>query len=50
MLYISVVVIAIVSIAWIATGRTFQNGYRELAQDSQQVLSNSIQTGSGDAR
>ena len=40
MLYISVVVIGIVAIGWIAFGPGFQEGFDELVDNSETVLSN----------
>ena len=40
MLYISVVVIGIVAIGWIAFGPGFQEGFNELKVNSETVLSN----------
>ena len=40
MLYISVVVIGIVAIGWIAFGPGFQEGFDELVENSETVLSN----------
>ncbi len=40
MLYISVVVIGIVAIGWIAFGPGFQEGFDDLVDNSETVLSN----------
>ena len=47
MLYISVVVVALVALAWIAFGVSFEEGYDDMKQDAQTVFSNAQQEGSG---
>ena len=50
MLYISVVVVALVALAWIAFGVSFEDGYEDMKQDAQTVFSNAQQEGSGNLR
>jgi hypothetical protein len=40
MLYVSVVVVGIVAIGWIAFGPAFQEGFNELVVNSETVFSN----------
>ena len=50
MLYISVIVVALVALSWIAFGVSFEDGYEEMKQDAQTVFSNAQQEGSGNLR
>jgi nitrogen fixation-related uncharacterized protein len=50
MLYVSVIVIALVAIAWIGFGVRFGEGYDDMKQDAQTVFSNAQQEGSNNLR
>lgn len=50
MLYISVIVVALVALSWIAFGVSFEDGYEDMKQDAQTVFSNAQQEGSGNLR
>tara|TARA_B100000809_G_C14686974_1_gene369029 strand:+ start:260 stop:412 length:153 start_codon:yes stop_codon:yes gene_type:complete len=50
MMYLSVIVIALVSAAWLGFGPGFQDGFGELRQDVQTVLKSTQQSSSNDRR
>jgi hypothetical protein len=50
MMYLSVIVIALVSAAWLGFGSGFQDGFGELRQDVQTVLKSTQQSSSNDRR
>ena len=50
MLYVSVIVVALVAVAWIGFGVRFEEGYDDMKQDAQTVFSNAQQDGSNNMR
>jgi len=50
MLYVSVIVVALVAVAWIAFGVRFESGYDSVKQDAQAVFSNAQADGSNNLR
>ena len=50
MLYVSVIVIALVAVAWIAFGVRFEAGYDGMKEDAQTVFNNAQQDGSNNMR
>ena len=50
MLYISVIVVALVALSWIAFGTSFKDGYDTMKKDVDIVFSNAQQDGSGNLR
>ena len=50
MLYISVIVVAIVALAWIAFGVRFEDGFDDMSQDADKVFSNAQTAGSNNTR
>ena len=50
MLYISVIVVALVAVAWIAFGNRFESGYDTMKQDAQTVFNNAQADGSNNLR
>lgn len=50
MLYVSVIVIALVAVAWIAFGVRFEEGYDDMKVDAQTVFTNAQQDGSNNMR
>lgn len=50
MLYVSVIVVAIVAVAWIAFGVRFEDGYEDMKVDAQTVFSNAQQDGTNNMR
>ena len=47
MLYISVIVVAIVALAWIAFGVTFESGYEDMSEDTKDLFLSIQEDGSG---
>ena len=50
LLYISVIVVALVALSWIAFGVSFKDGYDTMKEDVEIVFSNAQQEGSGNLR
>ena len=50
MLYISVIVVALVALSWIAFGARFESGYDSVKQDAQTVFGNAQAEGSNNLR
>ena len=50
MLYISVIVVAIVALAWIAFGATFESGYEDMSEDTKDLFLSIQEEGSGNLR
>ena len=50
MLYTSVIVVAIVALAWIAFGVSFKSGYEDMTDDVEVVFESIQEEGSGNLR